>query len=217
MPENTIKILAVDDHPIVIGGLKLSLQDAKDIEFIGEAYSEAELYTILQQCSPDILILDLNIKGDNSISYLDRIYEIKPHVKIIIFSSYNTPSLVQSALKNKIHGYVLKDTPRDELIRAIYKINAGEKYIPPSIKIKNSETGESPNNLIDDFLKKNNLSQRELEVIKLIVKGLTSEDIAAKLFISKHTVQSHRKNILRKLSLHNKAEIVKFAYENNLV
>jgi len=195
MPENAIKILAVDDHPIVIGGLKLSLQDAKDIEFVGEAYSEAELYTKLQQCSPDIIILDLNIKGDNSLNYLDKIYKIKPRIKIIIFSSYNTSSLIQSALKNKVHGYVLKDTPKDELIQAIYKINAGEKYIPPSLKNFDSEIINSSNNLIDDFLKKNNLSQRELEVIRLIVKGLTSEDIATQLFISKHTVQSHRKNI----------------------
>jgi len=216
MSKNPIKILAVDDHPIVIGGLKLSLQDAKDIEFIGEAYSEAELYAKLQQCSPDIIILDLNIKGDNSLNYLDKIYKIKPHIKVIIFSSYNTSSLIQSALKNKVHGYVLKDTPKDELIQAIYKINEGEKYIPPSVKNQESEINPS-SNLIDDFLKKNNLSQRELQVIQLIVKGLTSDDIATQLFISKHTVQSHRKNILRKLSLHNKAEIVKFAYENNLV
>ena len=217
MTENAIKIIAVDDHPIVIGGLKLSLQDEKDIHFIGEAYSETELYTTLQQCSPDILILDLNIKGDNSLTYLDKIYEIRPQIKVIIFSSYNTPSLIDAALKNKVHGYLFKDTPKDELIQAIYKIHSGEKYIPSSLKTSTLKNASSPNDLIDGFLKKNNLSQRELEVIQLIVKGLTSDDIAAQLFISKHTVQSHRKNILRKLSLHSKAEIVKFAYENNLV
>lgn len=217
MTENSIKILAVDDHPIVIDGLKLSLQNADNIQFVGEAYSESELYSVLKQCSPDIIILDLNIKGDNSLSYLDKIYAIRPKVKIIIFSSYNNSSLIASALKNKIHGYLLKDTPKDDLIQTIYKIHAGEKYIPSIPPTKNGKFSNPSNNLIDDFLKKNNLSQRELEVIQLIVKGLTSEDIAAQLFISKHTVQSHRKNILRKLSLHNKAEIVKFAYENNLV
>ena len=217
MTENKIKIIAADDHPIVIDGLKLSLQDNTDITFIGDAYSETQLYSILQQCSPDILILDLNIKGDNSLSYLDQIYAIRPQIKIIIFSSYDTPSLIRSSLKTKINGYLLKDTPKEELIEAIYKVNSGERYISKNIKLENLDADNSNSFLIDDFLKKNNLSQRELEVIQWIVKGLTSDDIATQLFISKHTVQSHRKNILRKLSLHNKADIVKFAYENNLV
>ena len=217
MTENKIKIIAADDHPIVIDGLKLSLQNNTDITFIGEAYSETQLYTILQQCSPDILILDLNIRGDNSLSYLDQIYAIRPQLKIIIFSSYDTASLIRSALKTKINSYLLKDTPKEELLDAIYKVHAGERYISKNIKLENLDAEVANSFLIDDFLKKNNLSQRELEVIRLIVKGLTSDDIASKLFISKHTVQSHRKNILRKLSLHNKAEIVKFAYENNLV
>lgn len=217
MNTNNIKIIAADDHPIVIDGLKLSLQDNTDITFIGEAYSETQLYSILQQCAPDILILDLNIKGDNSLSYLDQIYAIRPQLKIIIFSSYDTPSLIRSALKTKINGYLLKDTPKSELLDAIYKVQAGKRYISQNIKLENVDSEIASSFLIDDFLKKNNLSQRELEVIRLIVKGLTSDDIAAQLFISKHTVQSHRKNILRKLSLHSKAEIVKFAYENNLV
>ena len=114
---------------------------------------------------------------------------------------------------------MLKDTPKEELIEAIYTIHSGAPYISKNAQLDRDGYKQitNDNTLLDDFLKKNNLSYRELEIIQLIVKGMTSETIAENLFISKHTVQSHRKNILRKLNLHNKAEIVKFAYENNLV
>ena len=219
MNSKNIKIVAADDHPIVIDGIKLSLKDVDDFEFVGEAYNETELYSVLQQCSPDLLILDLNFKGDNSIQYLERIYQICPKLKIIIFSSYNTPSLIKAALKTKINGYLLKDSPKEELIEAIYTVHSGGAYISQNAQLKRDDFKQATTNdlLLDGFLKKNNLSYRELEIIQLIVKGMTSEEIAENLYISKHTVQSHRKNILRKLSLHSKAEIVKFAYENNLV
>lgn len=219
MSKNPIKIIAADDHPIVIDGIKLSLKGMKDFEFIGEAYSEAALYSLLQQCTPDILILDLNIKGDNSLSYLNNIYQFSPRLKVIIFSSYNTPSLIKTALEKKVNGYLLKDAPKEEFIQALRTVFEDEIFVSKNAQITRDEFKQntSDNNLMDGFLKKNNLSYRELEVIQLIVKGLTSDAIAEQLYISKHTVQSHRKNILRKLSLHSKAEIVKFAYENNLV
>ncbi len=219
MPTNKITIIAADDHPIVIDGIKLSLKDATEFEFIGKAYNENQLYSVLQKQSADLLILDLNFKGENSLQYLDRIYQIQPQIKVIIFSSYNTPSLIKSAMSNKINGYLLKDTSKKELIKALHAIHSGETYFSQNTQNGRRELNQdvSEKMLVDDFLKKNNLSHRELEVIQLIVKGLTSEAIAEQLFISKHTVQSHRKNILRKLSLHSKAEIVKFAYENNLV
>jgi len=219
MPKNTIKIIAADDHPIVVDGIKLSLKDVDDFAFIGEAYSEGELYSLLQKVTPDILILDLNIKGDNALDYLDKIYQYAPQIKIIIFSSYNTPSLIKAALENKVNGYLLKDAAKEEFIEALHTAFSGGIYISKNAQITREDFKKnSPKNiLMDDFLKKNNLSYRELEVIQLIVKGLTSDAIAEQLYISKHTVQSHRKNILRKLSLHSKSEIVRFAYENNLV
>lgn len=214
-----IKIIAADDHPIVTDGIKLSLKDIPDFDFVGVAHNEAKLYSILNQYNPDLLILDLNFKGDNSLQYLDRIYQICPKLKVVIFSSYNTPSLIKSALSSKVNGYLLKDTPKEELIEAIYTIHSGGTYVSKNAQLGRDDFKQisNDNSLLDGFLKKNNLSYRELEIIQLIVKGLTSEGIAEHLYISKHTVQSHRKNILRKLSLHSKAEIVKFAYENNLV
>jgi len=219
MDTNTIKIIAADDHPIVIDGIKLSLEAVEDFEFVGEASSIPELYSVLQECSPDLLILDLNFKGDNSLQYLERIYQVCPRLKVIIFSSYNTPSLIKSALATQVSGYLLKDTPKEEFIEALYTVHSGGTFISQNANLKRDDFKQvtTDNLLLDNFLKKNNLSYRELEIIQLIVNGMTSDAIAEHLYISKHTVQSHRKNILRKLSLHSKAEIVRFAYENNLV
>ncbi|MEL6926898.1 MAG: response regulator transcription factor, partial [Bacteroidota bacterium] len=174
MPPNKITIIAADDHPIVVNGIKLSLIDATEFEFVAEAFSEASLYSVLQEQTADLLILDLNFKGDNSLQYLDRIYQLRPHIKVIIFSSYNAPSLIKSAMSHRIHGYLLKDTPRAKLIDALHRIHAGERYLPPRMEGENNPF-DSDHGLVDDFLKKNNLSHRELEVIQLIVDGVFAD------------------------------------------
>ncbi len=217
MTQNTIKIVVVDDHPVVIDGLKLTLKDIQNLSIIGEAYTENQIYTVIKNCKPDILILDLNLNGTNSLTFLDKIYSIQSDIKTIIFSSYNTPSLIRSMSQSKVNCFIPKDASKFELVDAIYKVHNGEKYIFNKTGMCTDQTDIDNNDFIDSFLKMNNLTQRELEVIRLIVKGFTSDDISKKLFISKHTVQSHRKNILRKLELHDRSDIVKFAYENKLM
>jgi len=217
MIQNTIRIVVVDDHPVVIDGLKLSLKDTSNISIVGEAVSETQMYTVINKSNPDILILDLNLMGANSLSFLGRIYSLKPSIKIIIFSSYNNPSLIRAMSQSGVNCYLPKDTSKSEIVKAINKVYRGEKCNFYNTKVNNYKPNQDNSVFIDDFLKSSNLTQRELEVIRLIVNGLTSDEISQELFISKHTVQSHRKNILRKLKLHDRADIVKFAYDNKLM
>lgn len=213
------KIIALDDHPLITEGLRMLLLQNPNYELCAVAQSWQELISKMKSELPDIAILDLNIQGK---SILDKIEPLKiqfPTVKLLIFSSYNTPSLVKKAFMKNINGYLLKDTTQDEFLEALDAVSAGKTYVGNRVAVPKSKKGvyENEPELEDSFEIKNSLTERELEVIKLIAKGFESQEIANRLFISLHTIQSHRKNIMRKLDVHSASEIVRFAYENKLV
>jgi DNA-binding NarL/FixJ family response regulator len=216
---NFFKVIALDDHPIITDGLRLLLNENKRFRLCAIAHSWQELISKMREEILDIAILDLNIKGENILSKIGLLKEQFPKTKLLIFSSYNTPSLVKKAFSYDINGYLLKDTTQDELLEALEAIMSGKIFIGNRVAVSKTKTifiqkGET---LRDEFETKNDLTDRELEVIKLISRGLDSQGIANHLFISLHTVQSHRKNIMRKLDLHSAKEIVRFAFQNGLV
>lgn len=204
---------------MITDGVRGLLQSSDTFEMIAAVHSWQKLITSVSKHKPDILILDLNIKGDNIIKYLPDFRERFPEPRILIFSSYNTPSLVKKALAEDINGYLLKDTTRDELIEALESVSRDEIYVGARVAVpkKGGRRPHKKSDIGDGFENKESLSERELEVVKYIVEGLPSKQIAEKMFISKYTVQDHRKNIMRKLNVHSAAELVKFALENNLV
>lgn len=208
--ESRNRIIILDDHPLIMDGVKKLLEDNSAFELTKMVSSLSELMEALAEPF-DILILDLNIRGKNSLRWIDEIRSKWPALKILIFSSYNTPTNVKKALEKAVNGYILKDVSQEELIGALEVIARGERYIDPRVlpQKKNIAVNIRPE-FEDGFLKKAALTRREKEVMYAIVEGLDNQAIAARMFISLHTVQTHRKRLFKKLGVHSAAELIKF-------
>lgn len=219
MRNTCFNIVILDDHPMIIDGLRLLLSGMEDYVIQHFAHTYEELLSVLTH-ETDILIFDLNIRGKNIV---DRCGDLKsrfPNLLILVFSSYNTPSLVRKALAGGVNGYILKDTTRPELLEALESICKGITYIGKNVYSQDytaTVPGIEPNLITDNFEKISLLTEREMAIVRLIASGKDSHEIADILSISLHTVQSHRKNLLNKLDLHNAADIVRFAFENGLM
>lgn len=215
-----IKIAVVDDHPIVVAGLHATLAQESSVELVTGASSMADLVAQEPVCA-HVILLDLNIPGE---TYRENIATAKkrwPDTRVAAYTSYNYPDLIRETLKLGFCGFLLKQVSREALIDGLLAIHAGERHISTESKTVNSaakgrkpKKGDIPN---DDFQKRLLLSKREKEILHHISKGSTSQQIADTLFISRYTVETHRKNILRKLNFNTSTELVKFAVEQGLV
>lgn len=211
------KIIIFDDHPLIIDGLKQLIEASSDFEVVASCTNFEDLESALQELC-DILILDLNIKGKNSLDRIDEIRFKRPQLKMLVFSSYNTPSTVRRALRKDVDGYLLKDTSQEELLLALETLVKGEKYIGKEVAVKNNQAPKKTAHEFEDvFIKRAQLTRREKEVMWAIVEGLESQAIAERLFISLHTVQTHRKNLFKKLDVHSAAELVKLILDKRML
>ncbi len=220
MNTSTIKIAIADDHPIVIVGVEAVLAKDPEKVLLAKVHSGRQLFELLSKDWIDVLLLDLNMPGENHEAIIDRIRQYYPTVRIIVYTSYNDPDLVKSLLKQGVSGYLLKNSPGSELRDAIARVYAGDIFIGSRVKTSQLDTDDAPQPIPairDNFQKRISLSKREQEILKLISKGYTSQTIGDELYISKHTVETHRKNILRKLEFNSSTELVKFAVQQGLV
>ena len=213
-----IKVFIADDHPVVALGLKCLLSRNADIDVVGTALSSSELFSELPRSRPTVLILDLHMPGSDFYENIAWVKANAPWVKILAYSGYYTTDLVRSLLAVGVDGYVAKTARPNEILEAISTILNGETFVSPPADAK-SDNNPATNHpeLQDDFRKRLSLSKREQEVLVLISKGLSSLNIGKTLYISKHTVETHRKNILRKLDFNSSTELVRFAVQNGLV
>lgn len=213
-----IKVFIADDHPVVTLGLKCLLSKREGVEVVGTAFSSQELHHQLPKTRPTVLVLDLNMPGADFCENIAWVKTNAPWVKILAHSSYYTTDLVRSLMAQGVHGYVAKTALPGDFMEAISTILNGETFVAPPANAK-SDICPNPQHpdLQDDFKKRLSLSKREQEVLVLISKGLSSMNIGKTLFISKHTVETHRKNILRKLDFNSSTELVRFAVQNGLV
>ncbi len=208
------KIIILDDHPLIMQGVKQLLENNSQFEIAAMVTSFEALMIALD--SPfDILMLDLNIKGKSSLKWVAEIKFKQPALKILVFSSYNTPSTVKKAFQQKIAGYILKDVDHNELLKALETIANQQYYKDPRLVVdRKGPKQRLHQDFADDFIKKAALTSREEEIMFAIVEGLENQTIAKRLFISPHTVQTHRKRLFKKLNVHSAAELVKFVLRN---
>ncbi len=211
---NKIRTLIADDHIMFIDGLKVLLKQDENIEVIAEALNGGAAYDIICKQQLDLLITDISMPGMNGIELTKKVKQNFPQVKILVVTMYNEREIVSEILMAEADGYVLKNADRKEFLKAINKIADDGTYFQNEVlsimleKVKKEKT--QGNEL-------KNLSEREIEVLKLIMYEYSSEQIAEKLFISKNTVDSHRKNILEKTQIKTLVGLCKFAFRNNLV
>lgn len=214
-----INLIIADDHPVVVEGIKLLLEKfAPFANIVGIANDGKELLEKIDKLKPDLAIIDLSMPELDGIDAIKRIKRYHPEIKIIVLTMRDELSYIKSAEKSGADGYVIKSVDSHELLSAIEKVNSGEKYYCSKTKEILSNHISIENISLSDKSKSDYyLTPRELEIIKLITKGFTSQQIAERLGISYFTVSQHRKNILSKLGLKSVVELTKFAIDNKLI
>ena len=211
-----IKVLLVDDHEIVYMGVEKLLSSSENIKLVGIAKDGEDALLKVKKLAPDIVLLDINLPKMNGIKVTEEIIKKNPATKIILHTSYVDEEYIVKGFEVGAMGYVPKNFNPDQLVEAIEMVYNGERYIKGLVSevLMNSFFKKEEKK---DMVQSTNLTERELEVLKYIIKGLTNNDIAQELYISVRTVEVHKANIMKKLSINNTAELVVYAIKNGLV
>jgi len=213
-----ISIIIADDHQLFRDGLKSLLINEKNIKIIGEASSGEELLMILNTKKPNIIISDISMPGKNGIETTKIITEKFTEIKVLILSMYINKEYIIDAIDAGVKGYLPKDISKDELLLAINKIVSGEEYFSGDIaQIALKSYIEKSKQQYSNSLPQNILTERELEIVKLVAEGLINKEISSKLNISIRTVDNHKAHIMQKLDLKSSIDIVKYAIKNEII
>jgi DNA-binding NarL/FixJ family response regulator len=195
-----IKILTVDDHPLLRQGIAAVIQGEKDMLIVGEAANGREAIEIFRRQRPDVTLMDLQMPDLNGIDTITSIRQEHPQARIIVLTTYEGDALARRALKAGVAGYILKDMIRTELLAAIRSVHVGKRYIPQKIAAELAE-----------HYAEDDLSEREIEVLREVARGTSNKIIASHLSISEATVKAHMQNILLKLGASDRTHAVSIA------
>lgn len=208
---DAITIVLADDHAVVRAGLRMLLEAEPDIEVVAEAgdVDQARRYTLGHK--PAILVLDLTMPGGSSLEAIPTIAETCPDTAVVVLTMQDDPAFAREALRAGARGYVLKHSAGTELVQAIRAAAAGGTWLNPELGARMAATPEGPVGVLAE------LSERELEVLRLIALGHTNTEIAERLFLSVRTVETHRAHLQQKLGVSTRAELVRYALDNDLL
>jgi len=214
-----IRVLVVDDHALFRRGLQMVLEQEPDIEVVGEASDGAEAVTTAAETLPDIVLMDVRMPKRGGIDACTSIHETVPSAKIIMLTISDEEADLYDAIKAGAMGYLLKEISIEEVASAIRAVHGGQSLISPSMASKLLTEFASMIKKTDDRqqVPTPRLTDREMEVLKLVAKGMNNRDIAKQLFISENTVKNHIRNILEKLQLHSRMEAVVYAVREKLL
>ena len=202
-----IRILIVDDHPVVRDGLAAMLNTQSDFEVVGEAGDGEEAVRKVVDDDPDVLLLDLEMPGVDGIETLQRLKKMNARTRTIVFTVFDTDDRIVSAMRAGAMGYLLKGAPREDVFRAVRVVNEGGSLLEPAVASR----------FLDSINDPDALTTRQQEVLKLIATGLLNKEIADRLYISERTVKFHVSEILAKLGAGNRTEAVAIATEKGLI
>ncbi len=211
-----IRLLLVDDHTILREGIRTLLESQPDFEVVGEAENGRAALALTRQLAPDIVLMDLAMPLLNGLEATEQIRRAYRCVRVLILTMHENEEYIRRALAAGASGYLLKDTSSTELFSAIRAVHQGESILSPAVTRL----------VIEDYLRwgdirpeesSNGLTQREREVLQLIAEGYTNKEIAEILCIALKTVQAHRANLMSKLDLHDKAELIKYAIQKKII
>jgi two-component system response regulator NreC len=206
MPDE-ITCLIVDDHEVVREGLRLSLSRAPHIRVIGEASDGAEAISLVERRKPDVVVMDVRMPGMDGLEATQEILKKVPDTAVLIFTAFSERALLDRALDSGAKGYILKEAPHDDLLRAIDRIGNGGEYVDPALTPA----------LISGKGQTDMLTAREREILQLLADGMSNAEVAAKLFISQETVKSHVRHILTKLEADTRTHAVAIALRESII
>ncbi len=208
-------IVLADDHHVVRQGLRALLETEPDFRVVEEASDGLEVVRLVEKLKPDILVVDLMMGGMNGLEAARQVRKLSPHTNVVILSMHGNESYVIEALRAGAKAYVLKESSSEDLVRAVREASAGHHYLGSSLSERAIETYMSKTaTTAQDPYKA--LTTREREVLHLVAQGKTSIEIAEKLYISRRTVEIHRANMMRKLSLRTKTDLIRYALRRGI-
>jgi DNA-binding NarL/FixJ family response regulator len=213
-----IRVLVADDQALVRAGFRAILEEQDDLDVVGEAKDGGEAVAIARELRPDVVLMDVRMPGVDGIEATQRLLRGGDAPRVLILTTFDLDEYVYEALKAGASGFLLKDAPRDQLVGAVRTVAAGDALLAPALVRR----------LIEDFISRpgpgarspaelDDLTQRELEVLNLVARGLANAEIATRLFVSEATVRTHITHILAKLGLRDRVQAVVLAYESGLV
>lgn len=213
--KSKIRVLLVDDHQIIIDGLRSLMKNTDEIVVSGDANNGREAIRLLDILNIDVVLMDIDMPVMNGIDALKEIKRVNPGVKVIILSMHNESGMIRNLLAIGADGYILKSTSKDELIGAIQKVAAGDKYFSTEVTLSllNGSQGFLPSSRHQVEM----LTSREEEILKLIAEGFSNKEIGTRLFISHRTVDTHRTNLMKKLNTSNIAGLISYAIKSGLI
>jgi DNA-binding NarL/FixJ family response regulator len=212
-----LKVFITDDHELYLEGLVLLLNKQPEIQVVGSALTGKELLKKLPELEVDILLLDVHLPDTGEEELLKKIRTVHPELKILYLTIMRGTRYIHKLIRHDIHGYILKNTSIEELVKALKSVSEGKKYFSKEINIIDTDQDFRNTVTIEDKKVDEILSKREIEVLTLICKEYSNSEIAEKLFLSVSTVETHRKNLIAKLGVNNTVGLVKFALRNNLI
>lgn len=215
----TLRVMVVDDHALFRRGLQMVLQGEPDLDLVGEASDGAEAVEKSQELMPDVILMDVRMPKRSGIEATTQIKDLLPHVKILMLTISDEEADLYDAIKAGASGYLLKEIPIEEVADAIRSVWAGQSRISPSMasKLLNEFAAMTKVSADRPQIPAPRLTDREMEVLKLVAKGKNNRDIAKDLYISENTVKNHIRNILEKLHLHSRMEAVVYAVREKLL
>ena len=220
MPEDIIRILIADDHTVVRTGLHALLDRASDMQTIGEATNGEEALRPASELHPDVVLLDISMPGPGGIEVTKQLKETCPDIRVLILTVHKDERLLQEAIKAGASGYVTKNALEPELINAVHAVRRGDLYVHPTMTralLQDFASADEPATQPTDRRQVESLTPRETEVLHLIAQGYTNRQAADELGISVRTVETHRANIMGKLDLSGRVELVRYAMEHGLL
>jgi len=208
----------VDDHSLIRAGVRALVLDIPGYAVIGEASDGSQLLEMVEQLAPDIVLLDISMKETGGLEALQRLKRVRPQSKVLILSMHTDPALIMQALESGAHGYLLKDATATELEHALEALRNNERYLSPAIAhtvINQALTRTQKNQ--PEVADSHNLTARQLEILRLIVRGKSTREIANGLGLSIKTVETHRSQIMKRLQIYDVAGLVLFAVREQII
>ena len=215
MPDPTVlRVALCDDHGIVRSGLRRILDAEDDLEVVGEATNVHEAIALAAQARPDVFVMDLGLPDGNGITATTEVRRVSPHTRVLVLTVHDDVAYLRRAFAAGADGYMVKDAADVELVQAVRQIAAGRQYVHPTLGAA-LLAGDAPYARLGG--PGGDLSEREIDVLRGIAAGLTNAEIAATLFVSVRTVETHRAHVQQKLDIHSRAELVRFARAADLL